>query len=128
MGNLGPNNCQFLSALPISFRPAWSGLLSQLLSPTGVLVCVEWPSTKDPTAGGPPWPLPPYVYSAHLPRPGQKLAYSKGGVLIEEELGSEARDGLQRIAHFHPKKTHDAGITNGSVTDYIGVWKHKFVA
>lgn len=102
--------------------------MAQLLSPTGVLVCVEWPSTKDPKAGGPPWPLSPCVYTAHLPRPGQKLAYSEDDVLLEEKLGAEAKDGLRRVAHFHPKKTHDAGITNGSVTDYVGVWKHKSVA
>lgn len=117
-----------MSALPISLRPAWSGRLAQLLSLTGVLVCVEWPSTKDPKAGGPPWPLPSYIYTAHLPRPGQELAYSTDDVLLEEKLGPEAKDGLQRVAHFHPKKTHSAGITNGTVIDYVGVWKHKPVA
>ena len=109
-------------------RPVWSGRLAQLLSPTGVLVCVEWPSTKDPKSGGPPWPLPPSIYTAHLPRPGQKLAYSEDDVLLKEKIGPEAKDGLQRVAHFHPKKTHNAGISNGSVTDYVGVWKHKPVA
>jgi methyl halide transferase len=94
----------------------------------GVLICVEWPSTKDPKAGGPPWALPPYVYTAHLPRPGQKLAYSENDVLLEENIGSEAKDGLRRVAHFHPKKTHNAGIADGSVTDYVGVWKHKSIA
>jgi hypothetical protein len=63
-----------------------------------------------------------------LPRPGQKLAYSEDDVLLKEKIGPEAKDGLQRVAHFHPKKTHNAGISNESVTDYVGVWKHKPVA
>jgi hypothetical protein len=63
-----------------------------------------------------------------LSRPGQELAYSEDDVLLEEKLGPEAKDGLQRVAHFHPKKTHNAGIADGSVTDYVGVWKHKYVA
>jgi hypothetical protein len=72
--------------------------------------------------------LPPNIYTAHLPRPGQKLAYGKDDVLLEEKLGPEAKDGLQKVAHFRPKKTHNAGITDGSVTDYVGVWKHKSIA
>jgi hypothetical protein len=101
-----------LSALPISLRAAWSYRLAHLLAPAGVLICVEWPSYKDPKAGGPPWPLPPYIYTAHLPRPGQE----------------ESKDGLHRIAHFHPKRTHNAGVVDGTITDYVGVWKHKLVA
>jgi methyl halide transferase len=65
---------------------------------------------------------------AHLPRPGQELAYGKDDVLIQEKLGEEAKDGLQRIAHFHPKRTHNAGVVDGTITDYVSVWKHKPVA
>jgi hypothetical protein len=63
-----------------------------------------------------------------LSRPGQKLSYGEDDILLEEKLEPEAKDGLQRVVHFHPKKTHNVGITNGSVTDYVGVWKRKSVA
>jgi hypothetical protein len=56
------------------------------------------------------------------------LAYSKDGVLLEDKLGEESKDGLHRIAHFHPKRAHNAGVVDGTITDYVGVWKHKLVA
>ena len=44
----------FLCALPPSFRSHWATRMSQLLSPTGRLICLEYPLGKDPKLGGPP--------------------------------------------------------------------------
>ena len=106
-------------------RPAWSKRYQELLSPEGRLVCLEFPTYKPPSTGGPPWALPPKIYMAHLPRPGQELPYGEDGSLLEEKLGEPSKDGLQRIEHFQPKRTHEIGYNEqGEVTDWIGVWAH----
>lgn len=65
----------------------------------------------------------------HLQRPGQNLPYDEENGLLEEKLGSPAEDGLVRLAHFQPRRTHQAGISvDGKVLDWISVWSHKSVA
>ncbi|TVY81828.1 putative thiol methyltransferase [Lachnellula suecica] len=119
----------FLCALPPSLRPAWALRKSQLLSPTGRLICLEFPSTKPVSSGGPPYALPPVVYEGHLPRPGQELAYDSEGNISTDKLGEEAKDGLVMLAHIKPKKTHQViniGVDeSGKVLDWVGVWAHK---
>jgi hypothetical protein len=91
-------------------------------------VCAEWPTYKDVKSGGPPWALPPTVYTAHLPRPGEELAYDGDGKVVEDKLGPPTKGGLERVEHFVPKRTHAPGIQNGVNTDFIGIWKHKVAA
>ncbi|KAF2087687.1 putative thiol methyltransferase [Saccharata proteae CBS 121410] len=114
----------FLSALPPSFRPAWALRMSNLLSESGGLVCIEFPTYKPPSTGGPPWALPPPVYEQHLARPGEELPYDAEGYVIENksENGEVPRnqDGLLRIAHWQPERTHEIG----KGTDWIGIWRH----
>ena len=117
---------QFCCALPPALRPAWSKRMNELLAPNGRLICMEFPTYKSPAALGPPWSLTPKVYMGHLPRPGQKLAYSEEEGLLEDELGPPAEDGLRRIEHLKPKRTHHVGYDEeGNVTDWIGVWVHQ---
>jgi len=116
---------QFLSALPPSLRGAWAKRYAQLLSPGGRLVCIEFPTYKPPETGGPPWALPPKIYLAHLSRPGQDLPYDEKGYLEEDKLGPVADNGLERIAHFKPERTHQIGLdADGKVTDWVSVWRH----
>jgi SAM-dependent methyltransferase len=120
-----PDSQQFLSALPPSLRPAWSARLCELLAPKGRLVCLEFPTYKPPSTGGPPWALPPQMYLAHLTRPGDILPYGEDGELLESKLKEPNKKGLQRIAHFQPQRTHEIGYSqDGKVTDWIGVWRH----
>ncbi|KAG9238140.1 thiol methyltransferas-like protein [Amylocarpus encephaloides] len=115
----------FLSALPPSLRPAWSKRFKDLLAPGGRIVCVEFPTYKPHSTGGPPWALPPKVYMAHLSRPGQELPYAEESGLQESELGDASPDGLQCIAHFQPKRTHNGGYDEqGKITDWVSVWAH----
>lgn len=117
------NRFQFLSALPPSMRPAWSKRFVELLAPEGRVVCLEFPTYKPPSTGGPPWALPPKIYMAHLPRPGENLPYAEDGELLESELGPPSKQGLQRLAHLKPKRTHQIGYSDdGKVTDWISVW------
>lgn len=106
-------------------RPAWSRRCVELLAPEGRLVCLEFPTYKAPSTGGPPWALPPEVYKAHLKRPGEELPYSEDGELLISELKEPLRNGLKCIAHFQPRRTHEIGYSqDGAVTDWIGVWEH----
>lgn len=106
-------------------RPAWSKRYTELLSPEGRLVCLEFPTYKSPSAGGPPWALPPKVYMAHLPRPGEEIQYGEDGELLDTRLGKPSVNGLERLEHFQPEKTHEIGYdSDGKMTDWIGVWAH----
>jgi hypothetical protein len=72
--------------------------------------------------------LPPKVYEGHLPRPGQELPYDAEGDLLQDNLGPELENGLVRLEHFHPKRTHSVGIDkDGKVEDWIGIWGHKSI-
>lgn len=42
----------FLCALPPSLRPKWAARMSELLSPGGTLIAMEFPIGKDPKLGG----------------------------------------------------------------------------
>ncbi|OCL08883.1 putative thiol methyltransferase [Glonium stellatum] len=112
----------FLCALPPAFRPAWSDRMSSLLSPTGRLICLEFPTYKPPSTGGPPWALPPIVYEEILTRPGEEIQYdSEGNVVVQTPARDNAK-ALVRIAHWQPERTHEVGRG----TDWVGIWKHKY--
>ena len=97
----------------------------ELLAPEGRVVCIEFPTYKAHSTGGPPWALPPKVYMGHLLRPGQELPYSEEDGLLEEKLGSPSKNGLQLLDHFQPKRTHEIGYSaEGKVTDWVSVWAH----
>lgn len=112
---------KFLSALPPSLRPAWALQMSKLLSPNGRLVCLEFPTYKDPALGGPPWALPPPVYEGHLGRPGQELPYDEKGAIVPDRENLVVKGGLERVEHFMPERTFEVG----KGTDHISVWRFK---
>ncbi|KAL0259756.1 hypothetical protein SLS55_005496 [Diplodia seriata] len=117
----------FLSALPPQLRPAWSLRMSQLLShdPHAALVCIEFPTYKEPNTGGPPFGCQPRTYEQHLSRPGEELKYGEDGHVVEEhgEDGVVPRNkhGLVRLVHFHPEQSHEIG----KGTDFVSIWRHQ---
>ncbi|KAI1084975.1 S-adenosyl-L-methionine-dependent methyltransferase [Whalleya microplaca] len=114
----------FFCALHPSFRPAWAKRHASLLAPDSRLVCLEFPSEKDVTAPGPPWPSPPHAYLAYLSRPGEKVPTDEHHGVIQNE-NMPARDGgLKRLLHAKPERTHEAGTEDGRVQDCISVWSH----
>ena len=95
--------------------------MSKLLSPTGRLVCLEFPTYKDPADGGPPFALPPEVYEVHLEKPGQDIPYDEKGKIILDRENLVGEGGLERVAHFQPERTFEIGRG----TDWISVWKKR---
>ena len=91
------------------------------LAPDSYLVCVEFPTYKDPSTGGPPFALPPEVYLAHLSRPGKAVPYDDTGHLVEMAVEEKDPAAFERIAHWQPDRTHEVG----KGTDWISVWRQK---
>ena len=96
--------------------------MSSLLSPTGRLICLEFPTYKPPSAGGPPWALPPVVYEEILTRPGEEIQYDKEGNVVVQTPVKDNTKALVRTAHWQPERTHEVG----KGTDWVGIWKHKY--
>ena len=114
---------KFFCALPPALKPAWSKRYSDILAEDGRLVCLEFPTYKASNLGGPPWSSPPEVYMAYLPRPGEQLIWDEESGVLMDKIGPASKNGLQRIEHFKPKRTHEAGYDEqGNVTDWVGIW------
>lgn len=113
----------FLCALPPSLRPQWAARMSQLLAKDGVLICLEFPTHKPASSGGPPWSLPPTVHAELLKRPGEEIEYNADGVVVATERG-EGKGALRRVAHWTPARTHEVGVIKGVVRDCVSVWRH----
>jgi len=110
----------FLCALPPDTRPSWALRISELLSTSGRLVCLEFPLYKDPSTGGPPYALREETYVQHLSKPGQELEY-KDGFVVVSEVSSRSSRSLVRLDRWKPERTHKIG----EGTDHISVWAHK---
>lgn len=107
--------------MPPDLRPTWALRMSQLLSNDGRLVCLEFPTYKAPSTGGPPWGVTPSTYVCHLNRPGEKIKYDTEGNVDKEEEGIlRSKDALLRIFHWQPTRTHEIG----KGTDWISIWCH----
>ncbi|OAL02056.1 S-adenosyl-L-methionine-dependent methyltransferase [Phaeosphaeriaceae sp. SRC1lsM3a] len=114
----------FLCALPPSLRPKWAERMVELLSPDGILVCLEFPTHKPAKSAGPPWSLPPTVHQELLKRPGDDITYNEDGTVVGTDR-EESEGALVRVAHWTPKRTHNIAVINGVVRDCVSVWRHK---
>ena len=94
--------------------------MKQLLSAKGTLVCIEFPTYKDPSTGGPPYALPPQVYLEHLSHPGKEIPYDEGGHVVTNSLLGKDAEAMQRTAHYQPSRTHEIG----KGTDWVSIWQH----
>ena len=97
--------------------------MSELLSPKGHLVCLEFPSGKALSLQGPPWGLNPEVYEMLLAHPGEDLSYNDDGTVIQTTDDKPKEGALHRISLIKPARTHKAGTNeDGTVKDFISVW------
>ncbi|KAI5456375.1 thiol methyltransferase-like protein [Mariannaea sp. PMI_226] len=114
----------FFCALPPDMRSKWADRMSQLLAPEGRLVCLEFPLSKDPSSGGPPWGLSPEIYGAHLSRPGEQVTYDTNSKPVEDDSKPNEK-ALKRLVRVKPERTHKSGYDlEGNVVDHIAVWGH----
>ena len=111
----------FLCALPPNLRPRWAKRMSQLLGPTGKLICLEWPLGKDPKQGGPPHGVTPQLFAELLSRPGGEVKYDEAGVVVQDASGKESNDALVKVERFLPNRTHES--TKGN--DHVSIWQHQ---
>jgi hypothetical protein len=110
---------QFFCALSPELRPSWARRYWDLLStnPESVIICVEFPTQKKLSSGGPPYASPSSAYLAHLGYPGQGILYDSEGMPINPAGQQEA--GFQRVGHWKAENSHAMG--NG--TDWVSVWR-----
>lgn len=108
-------------------RPAWALRHTQLLapSPTGNLICLEFPRHKDPSSSGPPFSSASEAYQEHLSHPGEDIPYDDKGVIKSDPLIEPSQNALERILHWQPSRTHDVGKVNGEVQDRVSVWRRR---
>lgn len=109
--------------MPPALRHRWAARMAQLLAPGGRLICLEFPTYKPPSTGGPPWAVRSNEYVAYLSKPGEKVQYDSEGLVTEIDVDKPARssNGLVRMAHWKPERTHDIGKD----TDRMSVWTHQ---
>ncbi|KAI4144825.1 MAG: hypothetical protein L6R39_004028 [Caloplaca ligustica] len=114
---------QFFCALNPAMRPAWARRMTQLLSQEtpGHLICLEFPTYKDPSTGGPPFGLTPQTYIEHLSHPGEEIPYDESGHVVVGTRGQPTPGSLTRIDHWQPERTHEIG----KGTDWISVWRRS---
>ncbi|ERF71266.1 hypothetical protein EPUS_05318 [Endocarpon pusillum Z07020] len=118
----------FFCALNPSFRPNWAKRMSQLLGPAphSNLFCLEFPTYKPLSTGGPPFGSSPEAYMAHLSHPGQQIPYDEHGHVQTGGPDEATEDALVRVAHWHPERTHVVGKDeNGIVRDFVAIWRHR---
>ncbi|PGG96217.1 hypothetical protein AJ80_09861 [Polytolypa hystricis UAMH7299] len=116
----------FFCALNPVLRPRWALRMSQLLSKQGNLICLEFPTAKDPQLGGPPFASLPAAYMEHLSHPGEEIAYDDKGRVKRDPLREASAKGLERVAHWQPERTHDVGMDeNGNIQDWVSIWRHR---
>lgn len=88
--------------------------MSQLLEPTGVLICLEFPLYRDLNETGPPWGLRGVYWN--LLAQGDDGLVSKPPEEIETPAGA-----FKRVLYFAPPESYP----NGRGTDMMSVWMLK---
>ncbi|TKA68492.1 hypothetical protein B0A55_08793 [Friedmanniomyces simplex] len=110
----------FLVALPPAMRPAWAKRMSELLSPTGHLICLEFPLGKEPKTGGPPHGVTAVLYEQLLDHPGREVKYNIGGYVCEDRSLDKSHDALVQVDRWRAERTHEAGQGR----DHVSIWRH----
>ena len=88
--------------------------MGELLRPSGILVCLEFPLFKEPGEQGPPWPLRGVYWDL--------LAAGGDGLTCDGTERADDGDGFfVREERYKPSRSY----TQGRGTDMISVWRLK---
>ncbi|KAK4120719.1 thiopurine S-methyltransferase family protein [Parathielavia appendiculata] len=106
----------FLCALFPEMRQDWAQRMSELISPSGVLVCLEFPSYKDLKLPGPPWGLREGIY-------WDLLVAGGNGIFDDEETAKTATQAasggaFKRLQYIKPPRSYK--VAKG--TDMLSIW------
>ncbi|KIX07121.1 uncharacterized protein Z518_05098 [Rhinocladiella mackenziei CBS 650.93] len=105
----------FLCAIPPNMRQAWAQRMQELLSPMGILICLEFPLYKDLDFVGPPWGLKDVYWNL--------LAEGGTGILRNSDSTGEEKSTQQgpckRLLYFKPERSYE----QGRGTDMISAWR-----
>ncbi|RYP61577.1 hypothetical protein DL769_007642 [Monosporascus sp. CRB-8-3] len=105
----------FLCALLPEMRKDWARRMRELLAPTGVLVCLEFPLYKDLESTGPPWGLQGVYWNL--------LAQGGDGLIEEPTQETDAdRGSFERLLYFKPPRSYEIG----EGTDMVSVWAPRW--
>ncbi|KAL1849438.1 hypothetical protein Daus18300_013262 [Diaporthe australafricana] len=137
----------FFCAIPPSARPKWAARMQQLLArPNGRLVCLEFPTGKHPSTGGPPHSAAFWFYQLHLSNPGNEQVITYGekkpsahhatvqdaddahkGYTIDTTAGISSGPGLTVVVRFKPHITHESGQSYKGTfgRDWVSIWGHS---
>lgn len=121
--------------------------MQQLLArPSGRLICLEFPTGKHPSDGGPPHSAAFWFYQLHLANPGNEkiITYGEGmpwvlrnprkdinqsqkDWIINLNAAASAGPGLAMIMRLKPSVTHESGQSYGGTfgRDWLSVWGHS---
>ena len=94
-------------------RPHWASRIADLLSPTGMLVCLEFPMYKDRKIPGPPWGLNGVHWNL--------LAEGGDGLLDESDGESQGqeRGQFRRILYEKPARSYESGRGTDMLSVYV---------
>ena len=111
----------FLCALDPSLRPRWAKRMSQLLAPSGRLICAEYPLGKPPSSGGPPHGLERALYDQLFAKPGEEVKYDENGKVREFHISDKSDAALVKIDEWVPTRYFDT--MQGKI--WMSVWAHQ---
>jgi methyl halide transferase len=92
--------------------------MQQLLAPSGILVCLEFPLYKDLKAEGPPWGLEG-VYWNLLAEGGNGCVNSLNEDVNDRNTTDKGH--FTRVLYYKPERSY----SNGKGTDVLSVWAAK---
>lgn len=88
--------------------------MADLLSPIGMLVCLEFPMYKDPKLPGPPWGLNGVHWNL--------LAEGGDSFVSDEDDGrgkGQERGQFQRMLYMKPARSYESGRGTDMLSVYI---------
>ncbi|EHK20582.1 uncharacterized protein TRIVIDRAFT_69106 [Trichoderma virens Gv29-8] len=106
----------FLCALLPEMRQHWGRRMRELLNPSGMLVCLEFPLYKALDAPGPPWGLQGVYWDI--------LAENGSGIIsgaINATQKHENKGYFIRTAYIKPPRSYE----QGRGTDMLSIWALK---